>query len=60
MVWISDFGFVGLSVECRRIFSGNESLIHGRRTCSGIHVEKLSNQQLPARSVVIKISRRAI
>jgi hypothetical protein len=50
MVGISAFGFVGLSIECRRLFSGNESLIHGRRTCGGIHVERASNRQSPARS----------
>jgi hypothetical protein len=50
IVWISGFGFVGLSIECRRMLPGNESLIHGRRTCGGIHVERASNRQLPVRS----------
>jgi hypothetical protein len=60
VAWISGFGFVGISIECRRIFYGNESLNHGRRTCGGIHVERASNRQSLARSAVIEISRRAI
>jgi hypothetical protein len=42
IVWISGFGFVGLLIEWRGMFSGNESPIHSRRTCGGIHVERLS------------------
>jgi hypothetical protein len=49
MVWISGFGFVGLSIECRRLFSGNESLIHGRRMCCGIQIERASNRLWPAK-----------
>jgi hypothetical protein len=60
MVWISGFGFVRLSIECRRMFSGNESVIHARRKCGGNHFDRLSNRQLTAERVVIKISRRAI
>jgi hypothetical protein len=54
MVWISGFGFVGLLIQCRRMLSGNESAIHA------ISVERVSNRQSPARSVVIEISGRAI
>jgi hypothetical protein len=37
--------------ECRRTFSGNESLIHCRRTYGGIHVESLTKPKPEIRSI---------